>query len=193
MSLKCNEFKWIWLQLCSLLKLKLTHLWSVGVFSNWLLSPIDMMSVDSFFVICLTTCSRLILDIASFRSQTNHFSKILWFLLVRNGVLTANSGYQRVMIHSEVLVNVNWLFFFFSFFFKAGFVAFPSFHGINTPIMADFYISTWSHWMWSWDKKCTICSHQLVQTNFIMPLVMYLMSYYGYFQFKLKNFWFSRT
>lgn len=146
----------------------------------------DVSIFDSFSVICMTTCSRLILNIACFRPQTNHFSKILWFLLVRSGVLTVNSGCQE---WRYPLVNVQQL----SLFFKTEFVALPSFHAINTLIMAVFDRSTWSHWTWSWDEMCTICSHQLVQTSFIMPLVTYLLSYYGYFQFKFKNFGFSRT
>lgn len=38
------------------------------------------------------------------------------------------------------------------------FAAFASFHGINTPTMADVHLPMWSHWVQGWGKLCLSCS-----------------------------------
>lgn len=31
-------------------------------------------------------------------------------------------------------------------------------HSANSPTMADFKPSSWRHWPWSWEERCTFCS-----------------------------------
>lgn len=50
------------LQVLSLLLLRLFHLWPVGAYSGWLLSPFDMtLAVIDCFLSDMTRCSRFIL------------------------------------------------------------------------------------------------------------------------------------
>lgn len=53
-------------------------------------------------------------------------------------------------------------------------LAFPNFHGVNTPTMANFKLPPQSHWPRSWEEMHTIGSHKPAQDGFSPPVCEYV-------------------
>lgn len=56
------------------------------------------------------------------------------------------------------------------------FVEATSFHGVNTPVVADFKLPVWGHWTQNWEEMLKIGSHKPVWDDYSTSLNIKLMS-----------------
>lgn len=153
----------------------------------------DGIVFDSFLVICMTSCSRLILCVSCFRPQTNYFSKTLQFLLARNGILTAQSGHHALpykvrcwqMFNNRLPLSVEkkkaWICSVSQFPWckhsHCDWIHYTNMKSINVMLGQDVHSL-------SSPATANPLHHAAGDTS---------QESYGYFQFKFRHFWFSRT